>query len=146
MPRAAAMPTRTLPSSRSLPRARGSSFTARTGVRSGAGTHRRFSSPKSSRESNAQSDGAHELEAVTLSDHAVAEFEVELHPALEDVILEMNVAHRTRSDSLELRQGEIVRARKPDRSALDERPQDRLGADEPVLRVRPLQHLIEQEQ
>ena len=53
---------------------------------------------------------------------------------------------RPRSRDLDFRQREIVSADEPDRAAPEQRTDDALRADEPVLRVRALQDLVEQEQ
>ena len=74
------------------------------------------------------------------------QLEVELHAAVDQLVLEMQIAQALAAGDLDFRQREVVSADQPDRAAAEQSTNDALRADEAVLRIRALQNLVEQEQ
>src|SRR5690606_3195426 len=98
------------------------------------------------RELYVQPDRAHELETVAFRHRSVAELVVEGHPPVDDFLLEVHVAEAPAVLRHDLGEAEVVSRDETDRASIQERAQQTFGADAPILRVRALQQLVEQEE
>ena len=96
--------------------------------------------------SDFQADQAHEFDSVAVGDYAVAEFVVEGHLAVGDLVLQVDVVEGVGGGAGQVGEGEVVRADEADGSGFEEGADYAFGADEAVFGVGALQELVEEEE
>src|SRR5947209_11581206 len=95
-----------------------------------------------SRLSHLQADRTHELERIAPLDHTRVQAIVELHAAVLQVVLEMNVDCACAEIALESCQCKIVRGDESDGAAIEETANDRGSSDPPIVGVGSAQDLV----
>src|ERR1700729_3406473 len=93
-----------------------------------------------------EADKAHQFDAVALGDDSVAELEVELHLAVFDLVLEMDVVEASVSLFADVCKGQVVCADEADGAARQQGAHESLRPDETIFGVCALEELIEQEE
>src|ERR1700738_5735867 len=85
--------------------------------------------------SHFEPDEAHQLDGVAFGYDAVAQRVIETHFAVLDVILKMHVAQALAQGSPDLGQSQVVRGDNAERSPIEQRPKETLGAEPAVVGV-----------
>ena len=96
--------------------------------------------------SHVQTDRAHEGQGIAVLDYAGPHPVVEEHLSIHKLVFEMDVPNQRCQAVGDLGQGQVVGREQPDRTAVDQALDDRLGADASVVRVRSMEQLVEEEQ
>ena len=96
--------------------------------------------------SDFEADEAHEFDSVAVRDDAVAELVVELHFAVFDFVLEVDVVEGVGVDGGEVGEGEVVGADEADGSGFEEGADYAFGPDEAVFGVGALEEFVEEEE
>jgi len=88
-----------------------------------------------------QADGAHEIEGVAVLHHTFADPVVEDHLAILDAVFEVDVASARNPG-----ERQVVSGHQADGTARQQSPNDSLAADQPVMRIGPVEQFVEQKQ
>src|SRR5258708_22325191 len=91
-----------------------------------------------------EADRAHQRKRVAVLDHAWPHSIVERHPAILEPILEVHVDSWDSQTWRQLGEGQVVRRHQADGAAARQRAYDRLGPDPPIVRICPVENLVEQ--
>ena len=86
---------------------------------------------------------AHQGQGIAVLDDTGAHPVVEMHLAVHELVLEVDVDGPRRQDVGDPGQREVVGGNQADRAAIDQAADDRLRPDRAIVRVRPVEQLVE---